>query len=50
MRGTHSGQKLFSARLDLAAGTVYFAYAVGTPDPDRAKNTFTVLLQALKLN
>jgi len=29
---------------------VYFAYAVGTPNPDRAKSTFTVLLQAFKLN
>jgi hypothetical protein len=49
-RGNHYGQTLFSARLDLAAGTAYFAYAVGMPNPDKEKNTFTVLLQALKLN
>ena len=49
-RGNHYGSTLFSARLDLAAGTAYFAYAVGTPNPDKAKSTFTVLLQGLKLN
>jgi hypothetical protein len=49
-RSNHEGQGLFSARLDLAAGMAYFAYAVGIPSSDPAKNTFTVLLQALKLN
>jgi hypothetical protein len=49
-RGNHHGQTLFSARLDLVAGTAYFAYAVGIPNPDKEKSTFTVLLQALKLN
>ena len=49
-RSNHSGSPLFSARLDLAAGTAYFAYAVGVPSADPAKSTFTVLLQALKLN
>lgn len=47
--GYHSegsyGKPLFSARLDLAAGTAYFAYAVGSP----AKGSFTVLLQAIVL-
>jgi hypothetical protein len=43
-----SSSKLFSARLDLMAGSAYYAYAVGLPgdDPD----TFTVLLQAFKVN
>jgi hypothetical protein len=36
----------FSARLPLAAGTAYFAYAVGTP----ANGTFDVLVQPLELN
>jgi hypothetical protein len=36
----------FSANLPLAAGTAYFAYAVGSP----ANGTFTVLLQTLDLN
>ena len=49
-RGNHHGQTLFSARLDLAAGTAYFAYAVGSRTPTRTKSTFTVLLQAIKLN
>jgi opacity protein-like surface antigen len=49
-RGNHHGQTLFAARLDLVAGTAYFAYAVGIPNPDKEKSTFTVLLQALKLN
>ncbi len=48
-RGNHSDggdwYALFSARLDLAAGTAYFAYAVGSP----AKGSFTVLLQAIVL-
>jgi hypothetical protein len=36
----------FSATLPLEASTAYFAYAVGSP----ANGTFTVLLQAFKLN
>ena len=36
----------FSASLPLAAGTAYFAYAVGSP----ANGTFTVLPQAIELN
>jgi hypothetical protein len=36
----------FSASLPLAAGTAYFAYAVGSP----ANGTFTVLPQAIDLN
>lgn len=39
------GKALFSARLDLAPGTAYFAYAVGSP----AKESFTVLVQAIAL-
>jgi hypothetical protein len=38
---------LFSKRLDLAAGTAYFAYAVGSPAEDSF--TFTVLLQPIVL-
>lgn len=41
-----SWHPLFQANLSLAANTAYFAYAVGSP----AKNSFTVLLQAIKLN
>jgi hypothetical protein len=37
---------LFSAKLPLAAGTGYFAYAVGNP----ADDSFTVLLQALPID
>lgn len=43
--GNHGSSSLFSARLDLTAGTAYFAYAVGSP----ANGTFTVLLQALTI-
>lgn len=47
--GNHYGRPLFSAQLDLAAGTAYFAYAVGIPSSDPSKNTFTVLLQPIAL-
>jgi hypothetical protein len=47
---SHGSSRLFSARLNLAAGTAYFAYAVGIPSSDPAKSSFTVLLQELKLN
>ena len=43
-----SSSRLFSARLDLMAGTAYYAYAVGIPSDDSA--TFAVLLQALPVN
>jgi hypothetical protein len=42
---SHGSSRLFSARLDLSAGTAYFAYAVGSPEG----GTFTVLLQPLTI-
>ena len=51
MRGTHSGHNLFSARLDLAAGTAYFAYAVGHPEPGQGEeHVHAFCSQAFKLN
>jgi hypothetical protein len=44
-RTNHGGSSLISGRFDLAAGTAYFAYAVGIPSADPKMSSFTVLIQ-----